>query len=683
VANRTLQSSLCPRILRTDSNARKGVALSVVLLSWLATLATLLISIASFVTPLGLEGEINHGNAVPAEFIYAPDTSAFGLGTPLRTNSSFTRSCITVACLGSTITNGTRYLGNESAFNPEIPANIIEAFSSLTGDHGSTLSSPWDIQYRQFSTETDYGVTYSTGTFRALDILMLHKKIEPVEGFIVNSVNGGIGLRNHTVPVGLNEGGLWKEDITWISPSTECVDTNLILHYTLNFASLPSNMYLPDNGGFINLARAYPPYAFDDAQANPDLLGRAYTGALLTNAYLMLSMNTTTLETATNGSDPDSIQLSAFTDSYLGKQFDLSNYSLPSTPDAGAINLGDLAGLFVDNEKQNQTLYSDYLNVGDYLPVDPGKFHERLFQKAAAVKEVTFSLNGTSNLDNLEITVADKPYPDEPSKPLWAVENPGLELAYINTLWGLVSGEYENNTSLFTRRAESLRLPATVRDLGNLSSPSDTTAAANVFSAALNALTSLSITTGAPDYTGKSNFALFHLWQDLSSNSSASSQIIDLIVTDLLASAILGTKTSISSTETQAISGRGTPTALVSPLTNKITYKLLYGIPEFSALLLWMLVILPAFLLWLVRTVNLERLRNTLNDTAAGRVVTSFVCPELCDPAASKYEWIKRAGRVRLVAPSARSGTKALGEDARPVKTREQYASIPNSRLLS
>lgn len=49
--------------------------------------------------------------------------------------------------------------------------------------------------------------------------------------------------------------------------------------------------------------RAYPSYAFDDEQANPDLRGRAYRGASLANAYLMLYMHMTTLETATNFSD--------------------------------------------------------------------------------------------------------------------------------------------------------------------------------------------------------------------------------------------------------------------------------------------------------------------------------------------------------------------------------------------
>jgi hypothetical protein len=97
-------------------------------------------------------------------------------------------------------------------------------------------------------------------------MLILHNKVEPVKGLIVNSVNGGIGLRNYTIPVGLNKGGLWNEDITWVSPTTECVNTNLTLHYKLDFtlSSAWTSIYLQDNRGFINLARAYPPYAFDD-----------------------------------------------------------------------------------------------------------------------------------------------------------------------------------------------------------------------------------------------------------------------------------------------------------------------------------------------------------------------------------------------------------------------------------
>lgn len=109
------------------------------------------------------------------------------MGTPFRTNSSFTQSCNTVACPGSSNSSGVLSLGNGTAFNPDVPANITEVFSSVIGTHGSTLSGPWDIQYRQFSSETDYGITYSTGTFRVLDMLILHNKVEPVEGLIVNT----------------------------------------------------------------------------------------------------------------------------------------------------------------------------------------------------------------------------------------------------------------------------------------------------------------------------------------------------------------------------------------------------------------------------------------------------------------------------------------------------------------
>jgi hypothetical protein len=86
----------------------------------------------------------------------------------------------------------------------------------------------------------------------------------------------------------------------------------------------------------------------------------------------MLYLNITTLETATNFSDPGLARLSVFTDSYLGKQFNLSNSSIPWQPAAGAINLGGLTDFLVDNKNFNQTNYADYVNIGNYTLVDSG-----------------------------------------------------------------------------------------------------------------------------------------------------------------------------------------------------------------------------------------------------------------------------------------------------------------------
>jgi hypothetical protein len=90
------------------------------------------------------------------------------------------------------------------------------------------------------------------------------------------------------------------------------------------------------------------------------------------------------------------------------------------------------------------------------------------------------------------------------------------------------------------------------------------------------------------------------------------------MVTNLLASAILGTKSSILSfTGCQDDIGTGTAAADVTPPPKKITYKLGFGTPAFSVLLLWVLICLVAFLLWITKTVTPQHLRHTLNDTAA------------------------------------------------------------------
>jgi hypothetical protein len=150
------------------------------------------------------------------------------------------------------------------------------------------------------------------------------------------------------------------------------------------------------------------------------------------------------------------------------------------------------------------------------------------------------------------------------------------------------------------------------------------------------------------------------------------------MATDLLASAILGTKSSISSfTGSEDDIATGTAAAHVTLLSKKITYKLGFGIPAFLVLLLWVLICLVAFLFWITTTVTPQRLRRTLNDTAAGRVVTSFIHPELCDPGVSTDEWVKRAGHVRLIAPYARNEvSKSIGEtQGANIREREGFVS--------
>lgn len=90
--SRSIQASLWPEILRTDSVSRRNVKLHVSALSWLNTISWILLAIAGVITPLGLSDKVNPGNSMQMHFQYAQDPSSFGYGTPPRYNH-FSRLC--------------------------------------------------------------------------------------------------------------------------------------------------------------------------------------------------------------------------------------------------------------------------------------------------------------------------------------------------------------------------------------------------------------------------------------------------------------------------------------------------------------------------------------------------------------------------------------------------------------
>ena len=108
---------------------------------------------------------------------------------------------------------------DNAIINSTIPANLTEVFSSATSDDGNTLSGALDIQYRSWSVgvdtygkQVDGGKPYAQGEFRNLEMVILHNKAEAIEGLVVDSVKGGLGFRNHTIPMGFESGAEWSED---------------------------------------------------------------------------------------------------------------------------------------------------------------------------------------------------------------------------------------------------------------------------------------------------------------------------------------------------------------------------------------------------------------------------------------------------------------------------------------
>lgn len=277
----------------------------------------MLLSLASIVTPLGLYQSIGPARTQTKEpFAYLRDSSAFGYGTPSRSDAPFTRVCWdaygnNMACPGSTLNQTCQTIGSNGVqncslqYNSEIPEDLRDLFTNGATTFSPTASSVFDIQWRTYVNSTD-GFSklgwYLEGTIRQVSILILDESIQLVEGLIVDMDTGGIGFRNHTAPVPpLEYGSSWTEDILFVQPETQCVNLNVTLDFTLPYDNTDNNyvdnFVLTDRGGFSALSNASPNiYQYPNGQDNLDLKDRAYTAAWYNNFLTMLYFNVTNLD---------------------------------------------------------------------------------------------------------------------------------------------------------------------------------------------------------------------------------------------------------------------------------------------------------------------------------------------------------------------------------------------------
>lgn len=305
----------------------------------------------------------------PSAFHYVQDESPFGQGTPPRGDLPWSRLCGSlnpVACPNS-FSNVT-YFSNATAdyydigrYDSGVPRHVVDAFQSGLSAFNKSVSSIFNIQGRYYSwsresngldtSKPDNGTSYVVTDFRPIQSLALENKITLVEGLVVDMVNGGVGFRNHSAPPVVGYGSEWSEDILFIEPESQCVDTNLTIDFMIpkyySDKGLLSNLVLTDRGGFANLTQEYPSVDVYDAQNHPNLRERAYKAAWINNAYSMAFMNVTSLK---NESDPNS---HAFTylNTTVGKRFPLqypnSSFKAPMSIDTYSIQSSGIYGLYL------------------------------------------------------------------------------------------------------------------------------------------------------------------------------------------------------------------------------------------------------------------------------------------------------------------------------------------------
>ena len=343
-----------------------------------------LIAIAGIITPLGLYSAVAPADSIVPTFSYAKDLSPFGTSTPPRSNLSLARTCSSghgafmqgpAACpytndlvIETGYGNGTVNFEFPHDLTTDVPNILREIYGSGTADLRTTISNYFDIEYRLYSTVTskyrNNGSAFLVGAYRQMDSIILNDNVQPVEGLVVDTKNGGVGLRNHTIPTDIGRGGTWEEDLLFIEPETACVDTNLTLDFTVssdltgNFAQ---NISLVDRGGFTNLNHTYPYYDHDNAQQNPDLKGRAYKAAWINNAMTMIYLNVTNPKNETSG-----LKSFSYLNSTIGKEFPLP-YSTLMQYDALGISstFGDYLGLSTSDGNYTNPFGIDSGNFSD------------------------------------------------------------------------------------------------------------------------------------------------------------------------------------------------------------------------------------------------------------------------------------------------------------------------------
>ncbi|KAF7557985.1 hypothetical protein G7Z17_g225 [Cylindrodendrum hubeiense] len=699
VAGKFLQSSFWPSLLQADSAKTRGVRRSIFLTTLSIPLIAILVSIAGIVTPLGLyERDELDDTYVPATFQYASDSSAFYSGTSRRRGLPFTRTCIyPSACYapcpytadvevfvddGLSVNCSSKY-----GTNTTVPNVLYEIYKSGTKDRKTTISNYFDIEWRQLTTqynrELNNGTPYASGSFRLLQSFALDDSIQAVEGLVVDSKNGRIGLRNHTLPVGHSRGVMWSEDLLFLEPEVECVDTNTTIDFSISVGSVSdasasisiSNVALTDRGGFVNLNTTDPSKDQRNGLNKPDLKTRAYQSAWLTNKNSMLLMNITDPTDKANGTT-----LFSRIDSKVDKTFRIHEPQDVQTDYKALGLIDDFSAHLIDSfaADDGDQIYSNTYGVttADFddatcniirgvpkrLDDGPGaifedgsKWSSPLYTCASAVKAtiktVTFFYNGTQEtLDNLVIQkIEDKKYRDEKDMPLWGIEDWFYTLDQMQPIWGILNPALEDFQNISTIRAPSFYMVGSgeggAAQILDTQQPLMNTPGSIVPIGAMQTIatysSSMDFTVLPFDFTAKNSLSLWMKWKTLSSSADTVSSIMKLLWTDMASSAIVGTKGVLGA-------GNDDPDDAASinvlPVVHRVKYRWAFGIPAFMVLLCMGIIFLLTAASVVTGQSSVSALGHRLKQVAAGRVLTTIFHPDSSNFVMSPSNWSKING---------------------------------------
>ncbi|KAF7763942.1 hypothetical protein Agabi119p4_8479 [Agaricus bisporus var. burnettii] len=565
-------------------------------------MTTVLVAVAGVILPLGLsEGPIVHGNVQLLKGTYIPDNSPLALSTtPHQDSFVYGRQCgtfVLVACPG-----------NDNPNTTTIAPSILEIFNSTP--HG-----PFSMKFRRFY-QGDETLNCSVGFEASAETFIIRNDTSFAEGLIIDmsTEQPGIGLWNQTVPTEAQSGGTWSQDILWIEPETECVDTNLTVDYILtNGPNMGVDEFnITDHGGFYNLTREPP--SFDRNGQNIDLRQHAYKGAAYSNRFAMSFLNATRnsssegfayplsshgFETRLSGFDLQKI--SALPLSYLNitGNLDVICQGFGGADTANITNVHVDCGIFL-----GPPLRTD---GGDSRMFDRGSkwtqgIHACSSATRASVQTVTFSSNSSTDIQGLQISREKKGL-----NVVWATEKTNFRIADVDLFWGRVDDRYENDSSLWTTRSDRFYLPAGSTSIFSVLAAGMPEAA---HTQAWGAAYEPSLGSDKlQDYSGQSDYALKAKLQSLVELDPirGNAQIRNLIFTDIMANNIIGT--------------HANHTLMVAEHLKTISYDFRFAIPGLLLLAIWIPSFLFSALFFITRSVTFTHMKQVFNHTSVGRVV--------------------------------------------------------------
>ncbi|KAI8724032.1 hypothetical protein NCS52_00260100 [Fusarium sp. LHS14.1] len=734
-AGRFLQSSLWPPLLQADSAKRHGVRGTISMMTLAVPLLALLVSLAGVITPLGLyeQDELDNQSTL-ASFQYAKDSSAFLMGTsPRDSNNSFTRTCsLTPTCYAPCpYTSDVTVFSSDGLslncttlyeINTTVPSILHDIYMSGTKKRRTTISNYFDIEWRQLTKQ--YNRIYNNGTpiavgiFRALESFALREEIKPVEGLIVDNINGGIGLRNHTLPVGHARGATWSEDLLFLEPEIECVNLNVTVDFEISTSSKQTsglavtNLYMTDRGGFIHLNTTNPEHDQRNGVNKPDLKTRAYQAAWYTNGVTMLFMNM---------SDPtDKVKgTKAFDriDSKVGKKWKLPIAEIDHTTYQSLqfmTEFGRLAGMTKSFDGKGEEIYknphnitSDYWDAAKFIcqgtslnapallnntyvacnllrgvPKRVGGGSPSLFEDGsewssplytcasavkATVKRVTFFHNGTiDNIDNLVVKeVKEKEYKSKDDMPLWGVEDWSLTLAQFEPIWGIVDPAFKGFQNVSTTQAPELYLLGSAMDeifgpaaLNPSSSTMNLPGSIVPISALHTIFNSGSDTDPIIDFTARQSMSLWLKWKELSASAETAPKIYKLLWNDLAASALVGTKGTLGALNEEPDQAAR---LRVIPTVHRVKYRWMFGIPAFVVIVFMALIFLAVAGSAVTGKSSFGLVRHRLKQVAVGRVLTTIFHPDSSSFIMSPGDWSRANGEKQIDMTGGRPAPAASG----------------------